>query len=120
MKIRPGLAAFGLSVRCNDEGADQLDEVLFRLGVELIRVPLPGLSIHLDGHLAMLDHDTALVNGETLPHWFLARLQALGHTPAVASPRRALGRELAGGAPRARHQVGPRARAPPSCWRATA
>jgi N-dimethylarginine dimethylaminohydrolase len=86
VKIRPDLAAFGISVRCNQEGADQLDEVLSRLGVELIRVPLPGLSIHIDGHLAMLDHDTALVNGETLPHWFLARLQALGIHPLWRHP----------------------------------
>jgi N-dimethylarginine dimethylaminohydrolase len=78
VKIRPDVAAFGLSVRCNEEGADQLQEVLVRLGVELIRVPLPGLTIHLDGHLAMLDQETALVNGEGLPYWFLARLEALG------------------------------------------
>lgn len=78
VKVREHVAALGISVRCNDEGADQLQEVLSRLGVELLRVPLPGLSIHLDGHLAMLDPETALVNGSSLPYWFLDRLHALG------------------------------------------
>ena len=78
IKIRPGVAALGLSTRCNDEGADQLDEVLRRLDIELLRVTLPGFSIHLDGHLAMLDRDKALINGEGLPYWFIARLQAMG------------------------------------------
>ncbi|HMK92204.1 MAG TPA: arginine deiminase family protein [Thermoleophilia bacterium] len=78
VKIRPGVAALGLSSRCNDEGADQLDEVLRTLGVELIRVPLSGFSIHLDGHLAMLDRETALVDGSNLPYWFLERLKGMG------------------------------------------
>jgi N-dimethylarginine dimethylaminohydrolase len=78
VKVRADVAALGISVRCNDEGADQLEDVLSRLGVELLRVPLPGLSIHLDGHMAMLDRETALVNGSGLPYWFLARLQELG------------------------------------------
>ena len=33
VKIRPDVAALGLSARCNEEGADQLDEVLSRLDV---------------------------------------------------------------------------------------
>lgn len=78
VKIRPGVAALGLSARCNEEGADQLDEVLSRLDTELIRVPLAGYSIHLDGHLAMLDHDKALVDAEHLPYWFIARLTDMG------------------------------------------
>jgi N-dimethylarginine dimethylaminohydrolase len=78
IKISPDVAAYGLSARCNEEGADQLEEILRRLGIELIKVPLPGFSIHLDGHLAMLDRDKALVDGEGLPHWFMTRLQAMG------------------------------------------
>jgi N-dimethylarginine dimethylaminohydrolase len=80
VKIRPGVAALGLSARCNEEGADQLDEVLSRLDIELIRVPLAGYSIHLDGHLAMLDHDKALVDAEHLPYWFVNRLADMGIT----------------------------------------
>ena len=86
VKIRPDVAALGLSARCNEEGADQLDEVLSRLDVELIRVPLAGYSIHLDGHLAMLDHDKALVDAEHLPYWFVTRLADLGITPLWPHP----------------------------------
>jgi N-dimethylarginine dimethylaminohydrolase len=78
VKIRPDVAAVGLSTRCNEEGADQLDEVLRRLGIELIRVPLPGFSIHLDGHMAMVDRDKALVDGSGLPYWFIKRLADMG------------------------------------------
>ncbi len=78
VKIRPDVAALGLSTRCNEEGAEQLEEVLRRLGIELIRVPLPGFSIHLDGHLAIVGPDKALVDGRSLPYWFIARLQAMG------------------------------------------
>jgi N-dimethylarginine dimethylaminohydrolase len=78
VKIRPDVAAVGISVRCNEDAATQLEEVLVRLGVELIRVPLNGYSIHLDGHLAMLDHDKALVDGARLPYWFLDRLRGMG------------------------------------------
>ena len=60
MKLRPGLAAFGTSIRCNDEGARQLREVLARIGWELIVVPLPGYTIHIDLHLAMVDDGKAL------------------------------------------------------------
>ncbi len=78
VKLTPKVAAFGTSIRCNDEGARQLEETLRPFGIELIVVPLPGLSIHLDGHLAMIDADKALVDGAGLPHWFLDRLRELG------------------------------------------
>src|ERR687897_2943807 len=61
-KLTPRVAAFGTSIRCNDEGARQLAEVLGPLGIELLVVPLSGFSIHLDGHLAMVDRDKALVD----------------------------------------------------------
>ena len=78
VKIRPDVAALGLSTRCNQEGADQLEDVLVRLGIELIRVPLPGFSIHLDGHMAMVDRDKALVDSTGLPYWFVQRLMDMG------------------------------------------
>ena len=43
VKLRPGVAAFGTSIRCNDEAAAQLREVLARIGWELLVVPLPRL-----------------------------------------------------------------------------
>jgi N-dimethylarginine dimethylaminohydrolase len=77
-KLTPHVAVFGTSIRCNDEAASQLAEVLERLGVELIVVPMCGYSIHLDGHFAMVDVDKALVDPTGLPHWFLDRLGELG------------------------------------------
>jgi N-dimethylarginine dimethylaminohydrolase len=77
-KLRPDLAAFGTSIRCNDAGAEQLGETLRWLGIELLVVPLSGYSIHLDGHLGIIDHDLALVDAPGLPYWFLERLRGLG------------------------------------------
>jgi N-dimethylarginine dimethylaminohydrolase len=77
-KLTPNVAAFGVSIRCNEEGARQLGEVLQPLGIELLVVPLAGFSIHLDGHFAMVDRDKALVDAAGLPYWFLERLRELG------------------------------------------
>jgi N-dimethylarginine dimethylaminohydrolase len=78
VKLRDGLAAFGTSIRCNQEGALQLQSVFARLGWELLIVPLSGYTIHLDLHLAMVDVDTALVVVPGLPFWFLEELQNRG------------------------------------------
>lgn len=78
LKLRPGHAALGLSIRCNQAGANQLEELLSRLGWQLTIVPLPGWTIHLDLHLAMLDTDLALVDAEHLPFGFLQELATLG------------------------------------------
>jgi N-dimethylarginine dimethylaminohydrolase len=110
VKLRPGLAAFGTSIRCNRQGAEQLREVLARLGWELVVVPLPGYTIHLDLHLAMLDLDLALVDPSGLPYVFLEELRAMEiellHAPSeepwavnllTLAPRRVL---MAEGSPR--------------------
>jgi N-dimethylarginine dimethylaminohydrolase len=78
VKLRPTVAAYGTSFRCNDEGARQLRDALADLGIELIVVPMVGWSIHLDGHLGMLSPEAALVEVNALPYWFLDRLRALG------------------------------------------
>jgi N-dimethylarginine dimethylaminohydrolase len=78
VKLRPGLAAFGTSIRCNAEGARQLRETLARIGWELIVVPLPGYTIHLDLHLAMVDAERALIDAAGLPFDFLERLREEG------------------------------------------
>jgi N-dimethylarginine dimethylaminohydrolase len=78
VKLTPRVYAFGASIRCNPEGARQLAEVLAPLGVELIVVPLVGWSIHLDGHLSMIDRDKALCDRRHLPYWFIERLGELG------------------------------------------
>ena len=77
-KLRPGLAALGTSIRCNAEGARQLRAVLAEVGWELLDVPLPGFTIHIDAHLAMVDADLALVDPDGLPFAFLERLRAEG------------------------------------------
>jgi N-dimethylarginine dimethylaminohydrolase len=76
-KLTPRVAAFGTSIRCNDEAARQLEEVLRALGIELVVVPMSGYSIHLDGHFGMVDVDKALVDPTGLPHWFLDKLAEL-------------------------------------------
>jgi N-dimethylarginine dimethylaminohydrolase len=86
VKLRPGLAAFGTSIRCNPEGARQLRDVLARVGWELIVVPLPGYTIHLDLHLAMVDAGKALVDAPGLPFDFLERLQEEGIELVHADP----------------------------------
>jgi N-dimethylarginine dimethylaminohydrolase len=77
-KLTPRVAVFGTSIRCNGEAARQLEETLRPLGIELIVVPMGGFSIHIDGHLGMVDVDKALVDPPGLPHWFLDRLEELG------------------------------------------
>lgn len=78
MKLRPGLAVLGTSVRCNRAGAEQLREVLARLGWELLIVDLPGFVVHLDIHFAMVDRNRALINAGGLPYTFMEDLRQLG------------------------------------------
>jgi N-dimethylarginine dimethylaminohydrolase len=78
LRLAPGLAAYGLSRRCDAEGARQLADVLRWLEIELIEVPLTGYSFHLDGALALVDRDLALVRPELLPYDFLADLERRG------------------------------------------
>lgn len=78
VKLRPGLAAYGVSIRCNRAGALQLEEILDRIGWRVLIVPIAGYSIHLDLHLAMVDRGKALVDAEHLPYEFLQALRAEG------------------------------------------
>src|SRR5581483_8176386 len=86
VKLRPGLAALGTSIRCNPEGERQLRVLLGLLGVELIRVPVAGYSIHIDLHFAMVDVDRALVHPDGLPYDFLVQLRELGIETIEAAP----------------------------------
>lgn len=85
-KLTPTVAALGTSIRCNDEGAAQLREILARVGIELIVVPMTGWSIHIDGHLAMVDVQTALITPGGLPYWFIEKLQQLGIETIYSHP----------------------------------
>jgi N-dimethylarginine dimethylaminohydrolase len=86
VKLTPKVAAFGTSIRCNEEGARQLEETLRWLGIELLVVRLSGFSIHLDGALGMVDVDKALAHAPGLPYWFLERLSELGIEPIWCHP----------------------------------
>ncbi len=79
-------AAVGMSFRQNEEGARQLEEALAVTGVRLIRVPLTGHSLHLDGCVVMVDRDKALINVTRLPYWFLDTLKGLGIEPIHVWP----------------------------------
>ena len=114
IKITPRVYAFGASIRCNPD-ARQLAEVLAPLGVELIVVPLAGWSIHLDGHLSMIDRDKALCDVRRLPYWFVERLRELGIELIEVAARGGLGDQ------RPRRPSGPPRpqRGPPAYRRAT-
>ena len=100
VKLREGVAALGTSIRCNPAGAEQLAEILARIGWELIVVPLPGYTIHLDLHLGMLDSDLALVDAAGLPYGFLTRLEAMGIELVHAAPGEVWGLNLLALSPR--------------------
>ena len=45
--------------------------------MRLIRVPLTGHSLHIDGCIIMVAQDLALINVVRLPYWFLDLLKDL-------------------------------------------
>lgn len=71
-------AVVGLSTRVNEEGTDQIEEVLRAQGVELLRVYLTGYRQHIDGVMVMIDVDTALINPGLVPFWLLERMREMG------------------------------------------
>ena len=70
-------AVCGLSYRQNEEAARQIEEVLAVQGIRLLRLPLAGHALHIDGQLVMVDHDLVLINIERTPYWFLDALREL-------------------------------------------
>lgn len=87
IKVRPNLAFFGTSVRCNPEGYRQLARFLGGHGIELERVQMPGFQIHLDLCCLMLDDDLALINPRIAPFDFQTRLHELGVETINVAPR---------------------------------
>jgi N-dimethylarginine dimethylaminohydrolase len=84
--INSRTAVVGRSIRVNEEGSRQLEEVLRTRGVELLRVDLCGYDLHIDGSFVMIDVDTALVRAESLPFWFLEKLKELGVRTIETTP----------------------------------
>jgi len=75
--LNPKTAVIGLSSRVNEEGANQIGEVLRSQGVELIKVQLTGYRLHIDGLFVMIAPDLAIANITLLPYWFLEKLKEL-------------------------------------------
>jgi len=78
VKVRPDLAFYGTSVRCNPEGGRQLARILEPYGMRVRHVSLPGYLIHLDMCSVMLDDDLALVNPRLAPYEYMSALWDLG------------------------------------------
>jgi N-dimethylarginine dimethylaminohydrolase len=76
--LNPQTAVIGRSIRVNEEGVRQVEEVLRAQGVTLLRVDLCGYDMHIDGAFMMVDVDLALVAAAQLPYWFLLKLDELG------------------------------------------
>ena len=79
-------AVVGRSIRCNDEGIEQIAEVLKHQGVELHVVDMNGYSIHIDGSFLMVDVDLALVQVSGLSYVFLEKLKQLGIRTVEITP----------------------------------
>ncbi len=84
--INEQTAVIGISSRVNEEAARQIDEVLAPMGIELIRMQVPGFRLHIDGMFVMVDVDTALVNPILLPFAFMEDLQKRGIRLIELSP----------------------------------
>ena len=70
-------AVIGRSIRVNNDGIEQVAEVLKYQGTELHVIDLNGYSIHIDGHFLMIDVDLALVHANGLNYMFLEKLKEL-------------------------------------------
>jgi hypothetical protein len=71
--VQPLGRTFGVDV-----GPGLLGRVLNGLGVTLIKVPMPGYRIHIDGSFMMVDVETAIVNKNELPYVFIDYLVKRG------------------------------------------
>jgi len=79
-------AVVGRSIRCNDEGIEQIAEVLKHQGVELHVCDMNGYSIHIDGSFLMIAADLALVQASGLNFTFLEKLRQLGIKTVEITP----------------------------------
>ncbi|ASB89746.1 arginine deiminase family protein [Bacillus sonorensis] len=79
-------ALIGRSVRVNQEGIGQLEQILSWQGIELVTVDLPADKIHLDEVFLMLDSETALVDPARLPYWFMEEMRRRGIKLLFADP----------------------------------
>lgn len=77
----------GLSTRTNLEGIRQVREILEPMGIEVIVVPCPGYTLHIDGMFAMIDHREALVDTDITPFFVIEKMRELGINIIKKDPR---------------------------------
>lgn len=66
-------------LRTNEEGANQVERMLREIGVtRVVRVGLPHGAMHLDGLLALLDHDLAVIWPRRTPYKIVQTLRQRG------------------------------------------
>jgi N-dimethylarginine dimethylaminohydrolase len=73
-------AVIARSICVNDEGCDQVEQVLNAQGVELLRIDMTGYDIHIDGALTMIDVNVAIVDPDLVPYSFVRKLDEMGIT----------------------------------------
>ena len=76
--LNPEVAVIARSICVNDEGCDQVEQVLNAQGAALLRIDMTGYDIHIDGALTMIDTNLAIVDPDLLPYGFLRKLADLG------------------------------------------
>ena len=76
--VTNNIAVMARSTRVNDEGIEQVREVLERQGVELIVVDMCGYLLHIDRVFVMLDQNLAIINQPLLPFSFLQKAGRAG------------------------------------------
>jgi len=79
-------AVIGRSIRVNEEGARQVEEVLRAQDVTLLRIDMGGYDMHIDGAFMMVHVDVALVAAAQLPYPFLVKLGELGIRTVELTP----------------------------------
>lgn len=68
MHFAPGRAFVATSIRSNPEGARQVSEILASQGIDVVAIQTTYGCGHLDGVLALLDRDLALVHPKRLSY----------------------------------------------------
>ena len=94
VKLAPQLSAYGTSFRCNRRAPASCERYWTCSESSCWYCRCAGWSIHIDGHIGMVDVDKALVDAAGLPYWFLDRLAARGHRGDPLPGGRGVGDQL--------------------------
>lgn len=76
--IRPDLTLLAVGFRTNEDGAEQVSEVLRKQGVATVRTRLPAGTMHLMGQLRIVDEDLAIGWPGRLPEDAQSLLESKG------------------------------------------